>query len=203
MLFLKSAGTGGGHGSGPAAPDSSGCCWCGCRFAFTDCFGGSGACEDGHGVGAAAPGSCGCCCSPSTNGCAKTSSFHHRCSIPSFLSHRTTRASSSSSPPKLNRSCCSVRSEVHVNGHEHVFCCSGWCSNDLAAFSLDGFCIKWVWLDGGPIPFCSCLSSCARLASAASCWSCNSHTTSYARLCISTPYCWIASVPSVEQASWV
>ena len=57
-------------------------------------------------------------------------------------------------------------------------------------------CIKWVWLDGGAWLSLACAplfrsarraSICARLASAASRWSCNSHPISNARRCISTP----------------
>ena len=62
--------------------------------------------------------------------------------------------------------------------------CPLLCSNDLAAFSLDNCCIKWVWLDGGAwlslacAPFRSARTSVyAWLLSAASRWSCNSHPT--------------------------
>ena len=149
-----------------------------------------------------------CCCFSTTTSLATTMLFHHCSSSPTY-SQKQSRSSSSSAPSKLNRPSCSVRLEVHVNGHEYVLCCAGWCFNDLAAFSLDDFCIKWGWLDGGAwlsfacAPFRSARASvCARLASAASRWSCNSHTIWYARLCIAIPYCCIASVSSVEQASW-
>ena len=143
-----------------------------------------------------------CCCFSTTPSSATTMLFHH-CSSSPNSSQKQTRSSSSSSTQKLIHSSCSVRSEAHVNGHGHVLCCSGWCSNDLAAFSLDDCRIKWVRLDGGAwlslacTPFRSARASiCARLASVASRWSCNSHTISYARLCISTPHCWVASVDS-------
>ena len=76
--------------------DSRGSC-----CAPTDCCDGCGACDNGHGFGVVAPGSygCFCCCSSSSNnGCANTSSFHHSCSISSFLSQKATRASSTFAP---------------------------------------------------------------------------------------------------------
>ena len=65
------------------------------------------------------------------------------------LPKNKSRSSSSSYPAKLYCPSCYVRSEVHANRHEYVLSCSGWCSNDLAVFSLHVFCTKWVRLDDG------------------------------------------------------
>ena len=133
-----------------------------------------------------------CCCFSVAPSSSTTMLFHHcSASTSPSSSNKQTRSSSSSSPPKFIHPLCSVRSEVHVNGHERVLCCSGWCSNDLAAFSLDDFCIKWISLDGGEYlsfacaPFRSARASiCAQLASSASRWSCNSHTI----YCVCSPF---------------
>ena len=72
-----------------------------------------------------------CCCFSTTTSSATTMLFHHCSSSPTSSQKQTRSSSSSSSPSKLHRPSCSVRSKIHVNGHEYVLCCSGWCSNAL------------------------------------------------------------------------
>ena len=121
-----------------------------------------------------------CSCFSAIPGSAINTLIYHCSSSPSF-SQKQARSSSASSPHEFSRFSCSVRSKVHVNENEYVFCCSGWCSNDLTAFSLNYRCIKKAWLNGRAWLSLACslfrsarASTCARLASVASRWCCNS-----------------------------
>lgn len=95
------------------------------------------------------------------------------------------------------------RSAIHANVSKYVFRCSRWRSNIFAIFSLDGSCIKGVWLGGGAplslagFPSLSArVSTCAWLVSGVSRRCCGAHTIYQGRCRRPTPYRWMSCVSS-------